>query len=196
MAATPSALSAALRWMIGDASPSIGVIVCGVDTESFKRKVELIQFCVEDRAVLVHRSSGLVCSAPLAAFLDGSFADAGLPVVFSGAELVGDAAMLLADGLVMHRCLDVTPLYSALYGQGSTANAGTGDGSPSRGPLPPASSQFTVGLRRMFEETFGVKWAKDKAVTVSDWSAPALVPLQVQYAVQASHGALPKTPEP
>ena len=187
-------LAESLSWMLEGGSGERDVLICGVDTESTQRTVHLLQLCVGDRAVLIHRSSGLLtCRGDLASFLNGSAAIPGRPpVVFCGAELVGDAAALLADGLVMHRGLDATPLYSALYGGGRASDAERGDGSPTRKPLPQAAwdENAIVGLRRMFETTYGVVWAKDKAVTISDWSVRDLSPLQVEYAAQVRSGSV------
>jgi hypothetical protein len=171
----------------GTSDGSNSVVFCGVDTESFARKVELVQLCVDNRAVLIQRSSGLFGSEALTHFLGGSFFPAECqPVIFAGAELVGDAIALLEDGLVMHGCLDVTPLYSPLYAGGPDAGR-CNLVAPSVQPLPAAPSDEAapvVGLRRMYEQTYGHSWPKSKAVTMSDWSLRKLAPEQLLYAAQ------------
>lgn len=207
----PDDLAAALAWMLQPArgdrsragdSGAEGIVVCGVDTESSAisrgsplHAVQLVQLCVGSRAVIIERSTGLLGCSVMRAF----FRNAAGAVVFTGAELAGDAILLLADGMPMHGCIDLTPTYSALEqaekaasGAARAADVRRGDGSPSpHVRLPPDPDAVmhlqgncggrVTGLRRMFERWFGVSWEKRASVTCSNWGA-ALSLEQIKYA--------------
>jgi hypothetical protein len=204
---SPEDLAAGLAWLVrptsGDAASdlagkqtgSAGIVVCGVDTESAPTSrgstiftVQLIQLCVGCRVVLIERATGLFASDVLRAFFRN--ADGG--VIFTGAELAGDAVLLLAHGLPMNGGLDLTPTYSGLDQAEKTASGASacsvirGDGSASPRVLLAAESKTgdrSMGLKRMFERWYGVTWEKRAAVSCSDWAAGALSLEQIKYAV-------------
>jgi hypothetical protein len=167
-------LNSSLRWMTEDHSGDSGVIICGVRSESYKRQVHLVQLCVGMRTVLIHKSSGLLFSSALASFLGGECVNCDLPVLFVGADLASISVRLLASKLVMHRCLDLTPLYSAWL---AGSNKG-GNGEPARTALPSIHSRQTdaISLRGMFVQTFGAlaNWHSDNTTAIFDWSSPVL----------------------
>jgi hypothetical protein len=145
--------------------------------------------------VLVDRATGLFGCSALRAF----FSNADGAVLFTGAELAGDALLLLADGLAIHGCLDLTPTYSSLEQEekeargAATSGARRGDGTASphvRLPPDPDANLHkqgsscggrVTGLRRMFERWFGVTWEKRASVSCSNWGA-ALSLEQIKYA--------------
>ena len=90
-----------------------GFVVCGMDTESGTGgNVEVIQLCMYNTVILIHRRSGLFGSVHLRRFfLNKLFPDK--RIVFAGAELASaDALDLLQIGLPVIGLLDLTPVYS------------------------------------------------------------------------------------
>ena len=146
-----------------------GFVVCGFDTETGKKgDVELIQLCMKNCVILIHKHSGLFSSEHLKRFfLNELFPDK--RIVFAGAELAtADALDLLQIGLPVVGLLDLTPVYSQ----------------PDERHLSFFSIDIKkfVSLKGMFNATFGTTWHKDKKITCSDWGVKELTMPQIKYA--------------
>lgn len=85
-------------------------------------------------------------------------------VVAPGAASGGTAP----GGPLLHGAIDLTPVYS------NGSNTLVSDDAEVLTPM---------GLKVMFNNTFGSEWVKDKKVTTSDWSKAALSPAQIKYCV-------------
>ena len=146
-----------------------GLVVCGFDTESGKTgKVELIQLCMGNKVILIHKRSQLFDNRHLRKFfLNELFPDK--RIVFAGAELASaDALDMLQIGIPIVGLLDLTAVIS------QAANTPISFFASDEG--------FSMSLKRMFSTTFGIEWHKDKDITLSDWGASELTLPQIKYA--------------
>ena len=170
---TDESLLSSLTAMVANSRlSSDGLVVCGLDSESDRSgRVELIQLCMNDMTILIHRKSELFSSVYLRKFfLNKLFPDQ--KIVFVGAELAtSDALDMLHIGLPIYGLLDLTPIFSQILNKKYT---------------PPISffdeSDQTLSLKQMFNSIFDSRWLKDKAISNSDWSIKELTLSQVKYA--------------
>ena len=143
--------------------------VCGLDSESGKNgDVELIQLCMKNEVILIHKRSGLFGSVHLRHFfLNQLFPDK--RIVFAGAELAtADALDLLQIGIPVIGLLDLTPVYSQVENHRLTFFS--------------MNIKKFLSLKEMFNAEFGATWHKDKKITCSDWGVVELNLPQVKYA--------------
>ena len=166
-------LSALAAMIINSPISYNDLVACGLDSElDTLGRVALIQLCINDKAVLIHRKSGLFHSEYLRKFFLNELFP-GRRIVFTGAELAtSDALDLLHIGLPIYGLLDLTPIFSQTL---KTAYK------------PPINfydeSDHVLSLKDMFNSVFGSHWLKDRKISKSDWSTMELSLPQVSYAV-------------
>lgn len=172
-----ASLEEALRHMVNAGARTRGFTVCGLDTETGPgkdKRVELIQLAVDNVVVLIRRCL-FSCEFLGPFFLNTLFPDH--TIVFAGAELAtADALDLLAIKLPVEGLLDLTSVLSQDHGDGFE--------NPKRLSLHLSDNvTSSLSLRAMYSGAFNVHWVKDKAITMSDWSASKLQAPQIKYAV-------------
>eukprot|EP01036_Dinobryon_divergens_P030194 gene30194-39397_t len=165
-------LSSLTAMVTNNSLSSSGLVVCGLDSESDRSgSVELIQLCMGDMAILIHRRSELFSSVYLRKFfLNELFPNE--TIVFAGAELASsDALDMLHIGLPITGLLDLTPIFSQILAEGYTPPISFSD-----------DSDHTMSLKEMFNSVFESRWLKDKTISKCDWSIKELTLQQVKYA--------------
>ena len=164
-----SELEDKLNMMLTDAVITNGMAVIGLDTEDGGR---LIQFSSKHYAVLIHRSSGLMESACLKAFLANQNNQ---KVIFTGAAIAVDAISVRICGLY-----DLTPICSVLYPKYPHSVAEPLDDSEVLGAC--EDCIHSVSLKHMFEEKYKKLWVKEDPHNGFSWMHPDLSLTQLKYA--------------
>ena len=170
-----SLLQEKIARMLSDLD-TFGLVVIGLDTEG--KDLQLLQLSSTSSAVLVHIRSGLMNSEPITKLLSNEYEK---KVIFSGADIAGDALLLPIHGL-----LDLTPLLSPLYDERKTnpnpKKGAASNSKPTTTTTECEESTTMMSLKRMYDTVFSKSWIKDKAITCSNWSSASLTLPQLKYA--------------
>jgi hypothetical protein len=164
--------------------PGAKMVVVGIDAEGDfddpRGLTQTLQLCVGPRVLIVHSKSGGLKSEELAEMLnkariehDGrKVSTSKLALLFAGAELCKDSLDLVSDPtfgppgtIKLHHALDLTLALGKEFYKFR--------------PIP------RIGLRDMLNfcrPDLPVEWQKDKDITLSRWSSPALTLKQLKYA--------------
>ena len=168
-----SLLSEKIGRMLSDLD-TFGLVVIGLDTEG--KDLQLLQLSSTNSAVLVHIRSGLMNSEPIIKLLSNEYEK---KVIFSGADIAGDALLLPIHGL-----LDLTPLLSPLYDERKTnpKKGAASNSKPTATTTECEESTTMMSLKRMYDTIFNKSWIKDNSITCSNWSSASLTLPQLKYA--------------